>query len=543
MTVKSIETLPPNDLTGQAVFVRIDAEDELKLNEALPTLSFACEAGARVVVATHCGLGPAALRADFIPARLGSLLGRPVGKLDDWKDESSQRAVNQLADGAVLMVENLAFEDGEIAGDDIVADQLSRLAEIYCNEAFGLAHEVRASTVGVAKRAKHAVAGITFARELAMLEVMLGERRSPSLAFLAGEISKDKMLMAEEIAGRVDHAFVAGQLAFAFLMVNRRLRSHPAVTDEITVIAERMLATARDRKHTIHTPADYTVVERSAFERLSRGEYVVPPVLHNVAENELQADFVIGDIGEATRWGWSDWFGSARTIFWHGPLGICEIDQLCESSRFLANELANRTWPTLHRSVVCGTSLISALRRIGFPVERLRHFTRAGTAALHYFACRPLPAVAVLNDGSAAGMKPARVLIPLDGSERDSVSLQAAAQHATDDAELILLHVRPGPDEDQYPEIVELLGETEKLQRRLESERVFARANGILAASGKISTQQLAVQGKPVDMIIRYAERMSADMIMWVAAGTVADLRTRRVLAGTPGAALITRAP
>jgi phosphoglycerate kinase len=541
MTLASIETLPAKDLTGQAVLVRIDAQDELKLPDALPTLRLACEAGARVLVATHCGLGPAAPRTDAIAARLGTLLGRAIGKLDDWKGEHGQRAVNQLADGALLMLENLAFEGGETADDDAVADGLSRLAEIYCNEAFGLAHEVRASTVGVAKRTKHAVAGITFERELAMLEVMLGEPRTPSLALLGGEISKDKILLGVEIAGRVDHTFVAGQLALPFLIVNRSLRSHAAVTDDIMIIAERMLAAARDRKHTLHTPADYRVVEHSAFGRLSRGEYVVPPVVHNVAENQLEPDFVIGDIGEATRWGWSDWFGPARTIFWHGPLGICEIDEFCEGSRFLANELANRTWPTLHRIVVSGTSLISALRRIGFATERLRHFTHAGTASLHYFAGRPLPAVAVLNP-SESSIKPCRVLIPLDGSERDSVSLQAAAQHATPTAELFLLHVRPGPDEEQYPDIVELLGESEKLQRRLESERIFARANGILARYGKLSTQQLAVQGKPVDMILRYAERTRADMIIWVVAGALADLRTRRVLESAPGAALIARA-
>ena len=542
MSLENIETFHAKQLAGQAVLVRVDAEDDVKLNDAVPTLAFACEAGARVVVATHCGLAPTAPRADAIAARLSDLLGRSVGKLDDWKGEGGQRAVNHLADGAILMLENLAFEAGEAAGDDTLADALSRLADIYCNEAFGLAHEVRASTVAVAKRAKYAVAGITFERELTMLDVMLRELRPPSLALLGGEISKDKMLLAEEIAARVDHTFLAGQFAFPFLIANGRLRSHAAVTEEIVVIAERMLAAARDRKHTLHTPADYTVVEHSAFGRLSRGEYFVPPTLHNVAENQLEPDFVLGDIGEATRWGWSDWFGPARTTFWHGPLGICEIDQFCEGSRFLANELANRTWPTLHRTVVCGTSLVSALRRIGFATERIRHLTHAGSASLHYFAGRPLPAVDVLNRVSEAKPKPCRVLIPLDGSERDLTSLHAAAETAARNAEIILLHVRPGPDEEQYPGAIEILNKAEKLQRRLESERIFARANGILAERGMLSTRQVAVQGNPIRMILRYAQRIKAEMIVWVAAGTLADLRTRRVLEQTPCAALITRA-
>ncbi|HEX7230803.1 MAG TPA: phosphoglycerate kinase [Candidatus Binatia bacterium] len=539
----SIETLQAKDLAGQSVLVRVDAEDDVKLHDAVPTLAFACEAGARVVIATHCGLGrDAAPPMDAIAARLGDMLSRPVGKLEDWRGEGAQRAVSHLADGDILLLENLAYEAGETGGDETLADALGRLADIYCNEAFGLAHQVRASTVGVAKRTKRTVAGITFARELAMLDVMLREPRSPALAFLGGKISKDKMLLAEEIFERVDHAFIAGQLALPFLMVNRRLHSHAAVTDETLVIAERMLATARRLKHSVHTPVDYTVVERQAFERLSRGEDVVAPALQNLAENQLQSDFVIGDIGEATRWGWSDWLGPARTIFWHGPLGICEIDQFCQGSKFLANAVANRTWPTVHRTVVCGASLVSALRRIGFATDRIRHLTHAGNASLHYFAARPLPAVEVLSRLSESKPKPCRVLIPLDGSERDLVSLRAAAEKTARNAEIILLHVRPGPDHEQYPGIMEILNESEKLQYRLESERVFARANGILAEFGKLSLQQLAVQGKPVVMILRYARRMEADVIVWVAAGTFADLRTRRMLEQTPGAVLIVRA-
>ena len=107
--------------------------------------------------------------------------------------------------------------------------------------------------------------------------------------------------------------------------------------------------------------------------------------------------------------------------------------------------------------------------------------------------------------------------------------------------EIILLHVRSGPDEEQYPGGIEILNKAEKLQRRLESERIFAWANGILAECGMLSTRQMAVQGKPIRTILRCAQRMKAEMIVWVAAGALADLRTRRVLEQTPSAALLMR--
>jgi phosphoglycerate kinase len=542
MTVASIDTIPPKEFSGQAVLVRIDAEDELKLRDSLSTLAFLSEAGARVIVTTHYGLPSAPPRLDVLASRLSELLGRPVGKLDEWKGEAGLRAVAHLNEGEIMMIENLAFEAGEEIGDDKLADALGQLSDIYCNEAFALSHQVRASTVGVAKRAKRALAGIAFERELSMLEVMLREPRGPSLALLGGEVSKEKLLLAEEIAARTDRTLVAGQLAFPFLIARDLLLRSTAVTEEMVSIAERMMAEARDSKRVINTPADFTVVDKKVFERLSRGEPVPPaPPLQNVPENKIGDDQIICDIGKATRWSWSDWFGPARTIFWHGPVGISEIDVFCEGSRFLAGELANRTWPTVHRTVVCGTSLVTALRRIEFPTERIRHLTHAGRPALHYFAGRPLPAVDVLGQANEAKREPSRVLIPLSGSERDISSLHAAAGVVARDAKIFLLYVRSGWDEEQYPDLAAGLSEAEKLGWRIESERIFARANAILAERGLLSTRQAAVQGRPAKMILRYAQRIKAELIVLVSQGGPTTLGARRIMDRAPCAILIAR--
>jgi nucleotide-binding universal stress UspA family protein len=263
--------------------------------------------------------------------------------------------------------------------------------------------------------------------------------------------------------------------------------------------------------------------------------------LQNVAENEIEPDQIICDIGKATRWSWSDWFGPAKTIFWHGPVGVSEIDLFCEGSRFLATEIASRTWPTVHRTVVCGTSLVTALRRTGFPTERINHLTHAGRAALHYFAGHPLPAVDVLNQAGAASRKPFRILIPLDGSDRDTTSLHTAAETVARGAEIFLLHVCSGPDEEQYPDLAVPASQAERLERRIESERIFARANAILASRGFLSSRQTTVQGKPTKMILRYARRMGADLIVLAARGALASLGVRRMVDHASCAALVAR--
>jgi nucleotide-binding universal stress UspA family protein len=309
----------------------------------------------------------------------------------------------------------------------------------------------------------------------------------------------------------------------------------------MVAIAERIMTMAREKKRYLATPVDFTVVDEKTFERLGRREVFARPALRNVTEHELSEEHVVADIGTATRWSWSDRFGPARTIFWHGPMGVCEISLFCDGSRFLAHELAERTWPTLHRTLVCGTSLVDGLSNCGFPLDRLRHVTRYGRPALYYRAGRPLPAVETLQRAGAAERNAACVLIPLNGSERDAISLHAVAELAARDAELVLLHVRPGPDEEKYPDIALGLDRADKLQRQMESERIFSRANAELASRGLLSHRQLAVQGTPTKMILRYAERLRADMIVMSAPSGVTNIGWRRVVDRAPCAAMIAR--
>ena len=541
MPLFTIDAMPPKDLAEKTILVRIDGNDELGLRDTLPTLSYVSESKARVIIATHCGAPPHAPDVDGLAAQLSDMLGRSIGRLDDWRGEAGLRAVSHMAPGDIVMMENLAREAGDAAGDEGLAEALSRLAEIFCNEAFGLAHEARASTVGITKKARQSFAGIAFGRQWNMLEVVLGQPRPPSLTLLGGEASRDKLLLAEEIAQHSDETLIGGQLALPFLVARKVIRHHPAVTDEMLVISDRIMSTARQKKRQLSTPADFSVVDEKTFERLRRGETFARPDVRNLSERELADGQVIVDIGTGTRWAWSDRFGPARTIFWHGPMGVCEITLFCAGSRFLATALAERTWPTLHRAFVCGASLVDGLRACGFSLERLRYLTRHGRPALHYRAGRPLPAVEVLQRASGAAPSPSCVLIPLNGSERDAISLHEVAELTARDAEIVLLHVRPGPDEENYPDLVSGLDRAEKLERQLESERIFSRANARLASRGLLSHRQLAVQGKPTEMILRYAERLDVDMIVVAAASGLKTIGWRRVLDGAPCAAMVAR--
>jgi phosphoglycerate kinase len=530
--ITRIDSIPKDQLRGQAVLVRIDAQNEAKLRDALPTLFVLLNSGARIVIATHSPVHNAS-------AKLADVLGRPIRKLHDWKDEAGLRAVAQMFDGEIVMIKDLALEPGETTDDDELADALSNLCNIYCNEAFALSHELRASTVGVARKAGLAAAGLAFHHDLRALERVLQEPRQFVLALLGGALSEETLLLAEGVAKTSDRVLIGGQLCLPFLRLRGIAFSGPVVTGELIRIAERMVTDASNDKRFVLTPFDFTAVDRPTFEKLARGEpFPLGPPTLNVQEDHIRPEHVICDIGTVTQWNWNEYFGAARQVFWHGPLGVSEIDSFCTGTRFLAEKLALRSAGHFNRVVICGGSLLRVLRSIEFPKDRVHHFTPAGRTALHFFAGHPLPAVDSLGTAHRAKPKPCRVLIPLNGLDTDFDALDAV-RTLPRDAQLSLLHVHPGLDEEQYPDVIDALSEAERLARRVETESIFARANAILATFGFTSAHQMSAQGKPSDVISRYAARMEAEMI--VLSGGRESIAIRNIVEHTAHAALLAR--
>lgn len=386
--------------------------------------------------------------------------------------------------------------------------------DIYCNEAFALAHEARESTMKAAKKAPLAVAGLAFERELNHLQAVLGAPEHPVVTVLGGELSRDKLLLLEEIARRSDRVLLGGELCIPFMASRGIPYNIPLLTDEMILIAERILTEARNDKRFIITPADFTVVDEVNFNRLVRGApFALGPPVRDVREDQLRRGDIICDIGPITRWSWSDLLGLSRLLFWHAPLGLSDIQLFAQGTRFLATEVARHT-DEAHRAIVCGSSLVAAIQGSGFPGKINQHVTAAGRAALHYFAGRPLPAVEILQLKDRARGEPLRVLIPLNGSDSDESLLNTAAQMVGHDAAIFLLHVREGLDEEQYPDFNAAMTAAERYKRRIESERIFASANAVLASHGLLAAGQSTAQGKQTEVVLRHTNRIRAEVIV-----------------------------
>jgi phosphoglycerate kinase len=483
MNIKRLSAIPKDQLSGKTVLVRVATEHNLRPPDWLPTLAYLEQAGADIIVASD----------------------EPLG--------DTQSLITRLIDREIRTIDNLADEAGEKTADEAFGAGLARLGDLYCNEAFALSHEVRASTLILPRKAPVAVAGLAFERDLDALESLTAEPLDSLLSILGGELSPKKLLLAEEIARRSDHLLVGGRLCLPFLLVKGVLRD-PSVSDEMVTIADRMMTEAQADKRFISVPEDFIVMDRGKFDRLQRGEPFVRIPWQNVAEAKLRTDHVICDIGEVARWHWNDLLGHVRRIFWNAPLGISEIDAFGEGSLFLAGKLIERAATAPYRIVVCGQSLVSFLRDADRRIEHLRHLTTSGCAALHYIARLPLPAVDGLADADPRYAR-RRILIALTGSEDEDVpTLQAAAELVSRNAGVFLLHVRPGPDEERYPDFAASLTKEEKLQRQIESKRLLTRAKYVLAERGVFPSGEYIAQGNPSELVRRFAIRIRAELVV-----------------------------
>jgi phosphoglycerate kinase len=479
-------------------------------------------------------------RLDEIAARLAEQLGRAIRPVMNWKGEAGLRAVTHLDEGDVMLLGDLALELGEANDDEALAEALAGLCDIYCNAAFALSHEVRASTVGVTHKAGRAVAAPAFARELTGLETFFSDPPEPLYTILGGELSGPKLSLAEEIARRSDNLLVAGAMCLPFLIARGFVPNDAEIADQLIAKADRMLKEAREDKRDITVPIDFTVADRETLARLQRGErFALGPPLENVRREELRPEHIICDIGNLTRWSWGDSAGQAKTIFWHGPLGVCELGPFTEGTRFVAARLAGGAWPGIHRVMVCGGSLSRSLRQMGIAIVPTGHVSTAGRATLHYFAGHPLPAVEALGQASVRRRKPFRVLIPLDGSAADRRACEVAAAMATPQSQIFLLHVRRGTDVELRTDFRYALSKVEEAEWRVESERIFAHANATLTARGLIAADQIAVQGKPAIITLLYAERIGAQLIVVTADAEGETLDAGYVIDHAPCAVLV----
>ncbi len=373
------------DLKGKRVLIREDLNvpvkngkvtSDARIVASLPTIKFALEAGARVLVMSHLGRPEEGVYDEEssmkpVAEHLGKLLGREVPVVRDWINGV------ELADGEIAMAENVRFNKGEGKDKEDLARQMASICDIYVMDAFGTAHRAQASTHGVGKYAAVACAGPLLAAELEALSRATASPKKPVVAIVGGSKVSTKLTVLESLSRVVDQLIVGGGIANTFLAAAGKPIGKSLVEKDLIDEARRLMGIVN-----IPMPTDVVVAKEFA----ESAEATVKSV-DDVAEDDM-----ILDIGPATSAAFAELLKTANTIVWNGPVGVFEFDQFGGGTKALADAIAQS--PAF--SLAGGGDTLAAIDKYGIGND-ISYISTGGGAFLEFLEGKTLPAVAMLE--------------------------------------------------------------------------------------------------------------------------------------------------
>lgn len=393
------------DLRGKRVLVRSDLNvpldgttitDDGRIRASIPTIKALTEAGARVIVCAHLGRPKGAPEARYslapVAARLSELLGQSVTFADDTVGPSAQAAVDGLADGGVVLLENLRFNAGETAKVDAeraeFADALAGLADAYVSDGFGVVHRKQASVYDVATRLPSAMGGLVKA-EVDVLKRLTQDPERPYAVVLGGAKVADKLAVIDNLLGKADRLLIGGGMLFTFLAAQgHEVGTSLLDADSIEACKGYLERAERDGVELV-LPVDVVCGREFSADT----ETVV------VAADAIPADMMGLDIGPKSAELYAGKLADARTVFWNGPMGAFEMAPFAAGTLAVAQALVDATSAGA-LTVVGGGDSAAAVRKLGFADDQFGHISTGGGASLEYLEGKALPGITILEGTS-----------------------------------------------------------------------------------------------------------------------------------------------
>lgn len=386
-----MKTLKDFDLKGKKVFIRVDFNvpmemgkilDDTRILEALPTIHYALNSGAKVFLCSHLGRPKGKRLPEFslrpVYEYLREKLKAPVYFLEEISGESGEKMLAQVKEGEVVLLENIRFYEGETKNDPELARVLSRFADVYINDAFSVCHRAHASVVGVATLVKERGIGFLTEKELRYLNRIVGKPERPFYAIVGGSKVSTKIGVLKNLLTKIDKLLIGGAMANTFLSAIGYKVGASFVEEDYLETAREILKEAKEQDVKIYLPVD-AVVERD-------GEP------HLITLEEIEDADKIYDIGEETVALFASALEGAKTVIWNGPLGFFEREPFDLGTIALARHVATLSGVT----VAGGGDTLSALKKAGVYFA-FSHTSTAGGAFLEYLEGKDLPGLAVLR--------------------------------------------------------------------------------------------------------------------------------------------------
>ena len=380
------------DLKGKRLFIRVDfnvpleknAQGEMEITSdkrikaSLPTIQYALEHGAGVILASHLGRPKGKPNAEMsltpVAERLSEMLGRPVKMAPDCVGPQVEAMLP--AAGEVLLLENLRFHTEEERNDPEFAKKLAALCDIYVNDAFGSAHRAHASTEGMVKFMKQAAAGLLMEQELKYLGMATSHPERPCVAILGGAKVSDKIEVIENLGRIVDKLLIGGAMAYTFLKAQGQPTGNSLVEADKVDLAKKLLAELGSK---LMLPVDHVVVSE-----------IAPGAAHEAVATIPDGKIAV-DIGPKTIESYSKVLAGAKTVIWNGPMGIFEKPPFDQGTVAVATAVADSG----ATSVVGGGDSEKAVKAAGV-AGKITHISTGGGASLEFLAGLELPGVAAL---------------------------------------------------------------------------------------------------------------------------------------------------
>jgi len=379
------------DLHGKRVLIRQDLNVPIKdgkvasdkrIVASLPTIEYAMNAGAKVMVMSHLGRpteGEYDEQFSMIPVgeHMAALLGHNVEMVKDWVN-----GVGEMHNGEVVLCENVRFNAGEKKNDDELAKKMAALCDIYVMDAFGTAHRAQASTHGVARYAPVACAGPLLAGELDALGKALDDPARPMVAIVGGSKVSTKLTVLDSLSGVVDQLIPGGGIANTFIAACGHNVGKSLYEADLIPEAKRLMEAAKARGGEIPVPTDVVV-----GKEFSESAEAVVKKVEDVADDDM-----IFDIGPETAARFAEMMKSAGTVVWNGPVGVFEFDQFGEGTRSLGQAIA----ASAAFSIAGGGDTLAAVDKYGI-ADKISYISTGGGAFLEFLEGKKLSAVAMLE--------------------------------------------------------------------------------------------------------------------------------------------------